>query len=228
MKKTIFTCFMFVVCIALPLNQAFAIKVFEGHVEDILNRFIRYDIVVKGYDGRKIIFRTGATTRYVPERMPIVGERVRIDYLVRRKAYIARAVKVISPNAPYPKPPVPLKQETIHQPDLLLSGQLTVVKPHVNIRSGPGTDYRITGGVIKGQRLVLNGQTKSWYYVFMPERQQEGWIHLSMVKVDKIEIPPSTPDKGPEKMEQDQQPAESVSTEECGGLIPEMRHGKEP
>jgi len=190
---------MFIVCIALSLNQAFATKVFEGRVEDILNRFIRYDIIVKGYDGREILFRTGATTRYVPERMPIIGERVRIDYLVKRQAYIARAVKIISPDAPYPKPPAPLKQETIHQPDLLLSGQLTVVKAHVNIRSGPDTDYWIVAGVIKGQRLVLQGQTKSWYYVFMPERQQEGWIHIGMVNVDKIKVLSSTSDLGPGK-----------------------------
>ena len=73
MKKLVFISVMVVMGVALSLAHALALQVFEGQVEHILNRFIRYDLVVKGFDGRKITFRTGFTTRYTPNRMPLVG-----------------------------------------------------------------------------------------------------------------------------------------------------------
>lgn len=188
MKKALFLGVIFAICLTLFSHNASAFQLHEGKVMGIEpSRLVRHIIHVQGADGKEVAFLVGMRTKYIPKRMPLIGERVRVKYLYKKGWHIGYVVTILPPGAPVPQPSQVLK------PDIMLSGQLSVIKEQANFRSGPGAQYQIIAGVVKGQVLILKGQTKSWYYVVLPDRQVAGWVHSGLVKIDKMEVPPQTP-----------------------------------
>ncbi len=61
-----------------------------------------------------------------------------------------------------------------------LPGQIFVIAVSANIRSGPGTEYRIIGSVKKGERLAVLGEEGDWYNVELADGKR-GWIHKKLI-----------------------------------------------
>jgi uncharacterized protein YgiM (DUF1202 family) len=181
MRKNLFI-FTLIVLLGLvvALQEAFAFRAFTGRVAGIDLRHL----IVKRHDGYVATFRIGWRTRYYPNRRPLIGERVRVEYLYRRGENVGYTVTMLASVRRHPDPaPVPVPGST-------LRGEVTVVKSRVNIRTGPGRGYPIATMVDKGQVLTLKGQTGSWYQVLVPHQQITGWIHSSLVRVEKLERVP--------------------------------------
>ncbi len=68
-------------------------------------------------------------------------------------------------------------------PVLVLAAQQAVVKgSSVNIRSGPGTNHKITGSALRGDMFVVTGKSGDWYQVKLPGGSA-GWIAAFLVNV---------------------------------------------
>lgn len=164
-----------------------ASQVFQGRVIHIQwAPVLRHKIQVRALEGGTMTFWTTLKTKFEPNRLPDVGELVRVRYVWEEGKHVIRKVTVV-PYLPPPGPPGP--PPPLKKPDILLEGKLTVIKPRVNVRSGPGTGYTVIGAATQGQALMLRGQTRSWYYVFIPEKQRFGWIYSKLVRVDQIQPP---------------------------------------
>lgn len=50
----------------------------------------------------------------------------------------------------------------------------------VNLRQGPGTEYRIVGAVHAGDTLVVLGEAGDWYRVYFAERSLFAWIFAGL------------------------------------------------
>jgi curli biogenesis system outer membrane secretion channel CsgG len=57
---------------------------------------------------------------------------------------------------------------------------VSVIKNNVNIRSGPGTNYRVIGKASKGEQLKILEIRGSWYHIEYPAGN--GWIYKSLVR----------------------------------------------
>ncbi|MGQ9712549.1 MAG: N-acetylmuramoyl-L-alanine amidase [Desulfotomaculales bacterium] len=57
----------------------------------------------------------------------------------------------------------------------------------VNLRSGPGTNYQVTGQVTRGTRLEVLGKSGNWYKIAYA-RGKTSWIAGWLVKVENIEV----------------------------------------
>ena len=77
----------------------------NGRVETISQGIIG----VRGDDGRFFYFQTGWETRYVPNRLPGIGEYVQVTYSVDGPTYVGQVFTVLSPPSPPPAetPPPP-------------------------------------------------------------------------------------------------------------------------
>ena len=178
MRKNLFVFALIILLgLAVCLQEVLALRAFTGRVTGIDRRHL----VVKRHDGHAAAFRIGWRTRYYPNRRPLLGERVRVDYVYRRGENVGYAVTMIGSVRRHPDPaPVPV-------PETALSGQVIVMKTRVNIRTGPGRGYPIVTMVNTGKVLKLKGQIGSWYQVDVPDQHVTGWIHSSLVRVDRLE-----------------------------------------
>ena len=59
------------------------------------------------------------------------------------------------------------------------SNVVYVTGPTANIRSGPGTEYRIVDSVSKGTQLIILEEKESWYNVRLPDGR-EGWVYKEL------------------------------------------------
>lgn len=60
-----------------------------------------------------------------------------------------------------------------------LPALVTVQPALMNIRSGPGMNFAISGQVAGGQRLPVRGGSNGWYYVEQPNGRY-GWVMMSL------------------------------------------------
>lgn len=178
MRKNLFIFALIILLgLAVCLQEALALRSFTGRVTGIDRRHL----VVQRYDGYRAAFRIGWRTRYYPKRSPMLGERIRVDYVYRRGENVCYSVTILRSVYRPPDPaPVPI-------PETALTGQATVMKSRVNIRSGPGRGYPIVTMVNIGQVLELRGQIGSWYQVYIPRQRTNGWIYARLVRVDRLE-----------------------------------------
>jgi|GEM_PF-1496243 len=187
MKQKIVCVFIFIILTAFaPVTAAGDnLMTFEGHVTNFGRAGWRYLIGVRGYDGVQMNFYTGMATRFQPKRHPLQGERVRMQYYNKSGNHYARHVTILAGQAPSapPKPATP----AVVPPDIILDGALVVTGSRVNVRSGPGTRYPVVAQVAAGQQLELHGQTRTWYYSFMPNLRRYGWIYANLVQVVRID-----------------------------------------
>ncbi|MCP4665948.1 MAG: SH3 domain-containing protein [Deltaproteobacteria bacterium] len=138
-------------------------------------------LVVKRHDGHTATFRIGWRTRYYPDRRPRLGERVRVGYVYRKGENVGYTVTMLNSARRY-RDPAP-----VTVPETALSGQVTVMKKRVNIRTGPGRGYPVVTRVSTGQVLKLKGRIGSWYQVHVKGRKVTGWIYSNLVRVDRLE-----------------------------------------
>ncbi len=180
-------------CFLCLVPSVAAAKVFQGRVTLVeWAPVLRHKIQVRALEGGTMTFWTTLKTKFVPNRLPDVGELVRVRYAWEDGKRVIRKVTVL-PYLPPPgtaTPPGP-PSPVVKKPDILLQGKLTVMKPRINIRSGPGTGYTVIGRATQGQVLMLRGQSRAWYYVFLPEKHRFGWIYSKLVRVDHVQAPPS-------------------------------------
>lgn len=188
MRKYFFLCSITLLFFIFFPYKVMAFKIYEGKVVGIQeSRAFRQNIYVQGYDGSEIVFLVGIRTKYNPRRMPLVGERIKVEYLDKKGWHIGYVITILSNVAPAPQPAPVLNA------DITLSGQLSVISKQANIRSGPGMQYQIIADTNEGQLLILKGQTGSWYYILLPDQQLSGWIYSELVRVNNIEVPSQPP-----------------------------------
>lgn len=176
---------MIIAGMILAFQSVWALPTYTGEVVGVYRHYID----VKKEDGRVASFRVGWRTRYYPHRQPLYGETVRVEYAYRRGANVAYTVTILSAPPP-PAPPSHPVPGPVIAPETRLTGAVTVTRTRVNIRSGPGKGYPIVTRVDAGQVLGLKGRTGSWYQVYLKDQKATGWIHSTMVRVDKLKTVP--------------------------------------
>lgn len=77
-------------------------------------------------------------------------------------------------DEPVYAPPAPPPPAVATWPD-----RVTVQPALLNIRSGPGMNFAITGQVARGQQLPVHGNSGGWYYVEQPDGGY-GWVMVDL------------------------------------------------
>jgi hypothetical protein len=76
---------------------------------------------------------------------------------------------------------------------------LIVAGDMVNVRAGPGTEYRVRLQVFRQEPVVELARDGEWVQVELSGRGQEGWIHRSLLQAVRSSQPAATPaTAGPE------------------------------
>ena len=111
MRKNLFVFALIILLgLAVCLQEVLALRAFTGRVTGIDRRHL----VVKRHDGYTAAFRIGWRTRYYPNRRPLLGERVRVDYVYRRGENVGYAVTMIGSVRRHPDPaPVPVPETAL-------------------------------------------------------------------------------------------------------------------
>lgn len=167
-KKSVFCVLAIFIVLFVFCNDIYASQ-YTGKVIGISPK----TLAVQGHDGRIIRFAVGWRTRYYPNRLPMIGELVRVSYGYGRRGYTGYSVTVLPPSPP-----------PVNAPEITLSGDVFIVVSKANIRSGPGTSYRVVATAREREILPLKGQTGSWYLVYVPAFKVTGWIYADLVRVD--------------------------------------------
>lgn len=77
----------------------------------------------------------------------------------------------------------------VEEPPVVASGNVSVTAPTLNIRSGPGMEFKIIGQVSQGDVLVIRGNAPEWLYVQFPSGRF-GWV------LERFTTPLSSPASG--------------------------------
>jgi uncharacterized protein YgiM (DUF1202 family) len=166
--RTIFCAVIFLLALFILNQEAFAGQ-YVGKVVRITPR----SLSVQGPGGKVLIFAIGWRTKYYPNRSPMVGERVKVYYKYGRRGYTGYSVSILRHSPP-----------PVHGPEIKLSGRVYVIVSKANIRSGPGTSYRVIATAHEREVLSLEGQTGAWYKVFSHSYKTTGWVFADLVRVD--------------------------------------------
>jgi N-acetylmuramoyl-L-alanine amidase len=68
-------------------------------------------------------------------------------------------------------------------PVMVLAAQQAAIKgSSVNVRSGPGTNYKISGSALRGDNFEVAGKSGDWYQIKLPGGST-GWIAASLLSV---------------------------------------------
>ena len=86
-------------------------------------------------------------------------------------------------------PTVPIGEQPEEQPVPVILKRVQVTTSRLNVRQGPGTNYRVVGTVLRDQEYNLNSEVDGW-----GEIQAGKWISLSYTKT--ISSLPSQTDQG--------------------------------
>ncbi|MFC1885356.1 SH3 domain-containing protein [Thermodesulfobacteriota bacterium] len=130
-------------------------------------------LAVQGPEGKILRFAIGWKTKYYPNRAPRIGERVKVYYKYGRRGYTGYSVSIIRHSPP-----------PVNDPEIKLSGKVSVIVSKANIRTGPGTSYKVIATAREREVLSLEGQTGAWYKVFSKPNKTTGWIFADLVRVD--------------------------------------------
>ena len=76
----------------------------------------RQVLAVQGPDGRIIRFAVGWRTNYYPNRLPMIGERVKVHYKYGRRGYTGYSVTILRHSPP-----------PVNVPEVTLSGEVYVI-----------------------------------------------------------------------------------------------------
>ena len=199
MRNKILICMLFVFFgLLLCLHDSLAFSVYTGKVVGVSRRQLQ----VQGADGSIAMFRVGWRTRYYPNRQPLLGENVKIEYMYDKGENVGYTVAILTgppappppasppppPASPPPPPATSGPPPPVVGPETAISGEIIVLRS-ANVRSGPASTYPIVAVAHKGRSLRLKGQSKGWYLVYLPERKRVGWVYSGLVRVVKIESP---------------------------------------
>lgn len=98
----------------------------------------------------------------LPETLP--GQNV--TFIVFGDAELTNAV---SPDAV--APPAPMCTGTV------------LTSTGTNVRSGPGTEYEVIGGLASGEAMTANGRNAAGDWLRLSYRGQNGWVHTPLVEL---------------------------------------------
>ena len=70
---------------------------------------------------------------------------------------------------------------------------LVVTGDMVNVRAGPGTEYRVRVQVFRRERALELARDGEWVQVELPGRGVEGWIHQSLLQAIRSSKPAAAP-----------------------------------
>ena len=59
---------------------------------------------------------------------------------------------------------------------------LTVIATRANIREAPTTRSKILAAAQKGQEFWLLNKRKSWYQIWLPDLEKNGWVYWKLVR----------------------------------------------
>jgi uncharacterized protein YgiM (DUF1202 family) len=104
-------------------------------------------------------------------RMTVVGGITHFTYGGVYYRRVPSGYRVVStpPAIMIKAPPYGLAQLPV--PD----NQIAVIAERLNVRSGPGVNQAVVGQVVRGTRLVIQGNAAGWWYVQMPGGES-GWV----------------------------------------------------
>lgn len=88
--------FALLLMIGLEIASAQAYQTFVGEVVSIHRRFMGRVISVKGDNEEVFLFAVGRNTVYVPPRLPGIGERVKVEYGLKRGHNVAYKIEVVT------------------------------------------------------------------------------------------------------------------------------------
>jgi hypothetical protein len=69
----------------------------------------------------------------------------------------------------------PPEAVVVEEPPVVVSGSVSVTTPALNVRSGPGKEFRVIGQVSQGDVLVIRGNAPEWLYVQF-HSGKFGWV----------------------------------------------------
>jgi hypothetical protein len=100
---------------------------------------------------------------------------------------------------------------------------LVVASDAVNVRAGPGMEYRVRLQVQRHQRALELARDGEWVRVELAGRGEEGWIHQSLLEVISRAQPaaaPATREAPPETARNIDEPARSSAQEPGPSALP--------
>ncbi len=77
----------------------------------------------------------------------------------------------------------------VEEPPVVVSGRVSVTTPALNVRSGPGKEFKVIGQVSQGDVLVIRGNAPEWLYVQF-HSGKFGWV------LERFTTPFSSPANG--------------------------------
>ena len=83
MQKKLFFCTLLIISVLFAFYQEVYASQYTGKVVGVSRQIL----AVQGHDGRIIRFAVGWRTKYYPNRLPMIGERVRVNYAYGRRGY---------------------------------------------------------------------------------------------------------------------------------------------
>jgi uncharacterized protein YgiM (DUF1202 family) len=63
----------------------------------------------------------------------------------------------------------------------ILAQEAIVIASVLNLRSGPGTEYSVTGKLVKGQKVSIVSKEGKWYYISVLDKQ--GYVFANYLKL---------------------------------------------
>jgi len=86
-----------------------------------------------------------------------------------------------------------------------------------SLRYGPGTEYESPGSLPKGSEVTAYGKEGSWYYIYCPSKNLEGWIKAeNLEEVKEIEEEDTDTESSEEESESSPDSGESESADTSG------------
>jgi len=94
-----------------------------------------------------------------------------------------------------------INDPTVEVPPPASGAPYAVSKTHVNVRSGPGTEYSIYGVASPGQSAQITGisQDFGWYAILIPRDitpSGQGWVsadHTTAYNIEQVPVLPPPP-----------------------------------
>ncbi len=99
-----FFCRMVILLVVMGIFFAIGLK--EALTQQYLNfsgkvvGVHRGNLSVEGDKGQTMNFAVGRRTIYIPSRLPVVGERVKVSYFLQRGRQVAYQVEILSSSQP--------------------------------------------------------------------------------------------------------------------------------
>jgi Tol biopolymer transport system component len=143
-------------------------------------------LMVRLLNGRQGWMKAADVVIFGVEELPIIaGEGEVAAEATEAPTEEATAVPAATSQAPATPMPVPAAVQAT--PEAVMTGVVNVTGTRLNIRSGPGTTYRIIGKAVGGETLSLTARNKAgdWLLILRDDLPNgAGWVAASLVRAE--------------------------------------------